>query len=185
MDDLEDLAKPKTYEDKRGRGFQRYASAKLAVTTWMYALNRHLEKVIVPLQVPFVCSLLTKQQDAHVQNVTAVAVNPGNMVDSRALRTNTPMSLQLMQTLVFKPLLPILRLVVDPTLRTAAPAGVDVVELALNPEYAGKRGFYTLLEEDTSSPDSRDEGKQSRLWAQTLVWAGITRQNTALGGAFE
>ena len=46
-DDLELLVKPgpdKT-SDNLGRGFQRYANSKLAVVTWMYALNRYLEKV--------------------------------------------------------------------------------------------------------------------------------------------
>lgn len=44
-DDLELLVKPTVDEDKLGRGYQRYAIAKLAVTTWMHTLNRHLEKV--------------------------------------------------------------------------------------------------------------------------------------------
>ena len=46
-DDLELLVKPgpdKT-SDNLGRGFQRYANSKLAIVTWMYALNRYLEKV--------------------------------------------------------------------------------------------------------------------------------------------
>lgn len=71
-----------------------------------------------------------------------------------------------------------------PTLRTAGPAGVDVVDLALSPKFAGKRGFYTLLESGESSPDSRDTSKQERLWKQTLAWARITPENTALKTAF-
>lgn len=102
------------------------------------------------------------------------------MVDSRALRTNTPPSLHKMQKFVYKPLLPVLKLIMGPTLRTAAPAGVDVVELTLNPKYKAKRGYYTLLEEDESSPDSQNREKQSKLWAQTLIWAKITENNTAL-----
>lgn len=102
------------------------------------------------------------------------------MVDSRALRTNTPPSLHKMQKFVYKPLLPVLKLIMGPTLRTAAPAGVDVVELTLNPKYKAKRGYYTLLEEDESSPDSQNREKQSKLWAQTPIWAKITENNTAL-----
>ncbi|KAK5997961.1 Short-chain dehydrogenase iccH-like protein [Cladobotryum mycophilum] len=165
-DDLELLVKPTVDEDKLGRGYQRYATAKLAITNWMYALNRHLE------------------QDTNLNKVTVVAINPGNMVDSRALRTNTPTSLHNMQKYVYKPLLPILRLIMGPTLRTVAPSGVDVVDLALSAEYAGERGFFTLLKKDESSPDSRDEGKQARPWAQTLTWANISRENTALQAAF-
>lgn len=129
--------------------------------------------------------LLMNIQDPNLKHITAITVNPGNMVDSRALRTNTPPSLHKMQTFVYKPLLPILRLAMGPTLRTAAPAGVDVVDLTLSPEYAGKRGFYTMLQEDESSPDSRDVERQSRLWKQTLLWAKITQDRTVLHGAFE
>lgn len=67
-----------------------------------------------------------------------------------------------------------------PTLRTARPAGIDVIELAVSPKYADKRGFYTLLQEDQSSPDSQDETKQESLWKKTLEWARITSENTAL-----
>lgn len=48
-EDLNLLVKPDvTYEkpsEHFGRGFQRYANSKLAIVTWMYALNRYLEKV--------------------------------------------------------------------------------------------------------------------------------------------
>jgi NAD(P)-dependent dehydrogenase (short-subunit alcohol dehydrogenase family) len=45
-DDLELLVKPvpDSPPDNMGRGFQRYAVSKLAVTMWMYALNRYLQK---------------------------------------------------------------------------------------------------------------------------------------------
>lgn len=47
--DLTMLVKPATDEpsDNFGRGFQRYAVSKLVVVMWMYALNRHLEKVCI------------------------------------------------------------------------------------------------------------------------------------------
>lgn len=85
-----------------------------------------------------------------------------------------------MQRFLLKPLLPLLKIPMGPTLRTAGPAGVDVIELAVSPKYAGKRGFYTLLHEDQSSPDSQDETKQENLWKKTLEWARITPKNTAL-----
>ncbi|KAH8594971.1 putative short-chain dehydrogenase [Bisporella sp. PMI_857] len=165
--DLELLVKPTVDADKLGRGYQRYATGKLALTTWMYALNRYLEK------------------DANLKRVTAIAINPGNLVDSRCLHNNTPKSLARTQKFVYKPLLPLLKLIMGPTLRTAAPAGVDVVDIALSPNYAGERGFFTLLQKDQSSPESQDEGKQSNLWAATLSWAKITKNNTALQVAFE
>jgi hypothetical protein len=90
-----------------------------------------------------------------------------------------------MQKFVYKPLLPVLRLAMGPTLRTAVAAGPDVAELTLNPEYIGQRGFYTLLQKDESSPDSQDESIQGRLWAQTLEWAKISNGNTALKNILE
>lgn len=44
-DDLELLVKPTGDDDKYGRGYQRYATSKLALTTWTHALNRYLQKV--------------------------------------------------------------------------------------------------------------------------------------------
>lgn len=45
--DLDLLVKPPTYEkvDHAGRGFQNYSVSKLAITMWMYAINRYIEKV--------------------------------------------------------------------------------------------------------------------------------------------
>ena len=129
--------------------------------------------------------IIDLHKDAKLSGVTAVAINPGNLVDSRALRSNTPASLVLMQRFVLKPLLPLFKLLMGSKLGTAAPAGLDVVELAINPKFAGERGFFTLLEKDQSSPESQDETKQQLLWKKTLEWAKITRQNTVLQAAFD
>ncbi|KAI1215125.1 putative short-chain dehydrogenase [Annulohypoxylon truncatum] len=166
-DDLNLLVNPTADDDKFGRGYHRYATSKLTMTSWIFALNRYL----------------LKSED--LSKVAAVAMNAGNLVDSRALRTNAPPSMARMQTFFYKPFLPLLRLANGPTLRTAGPAGIDVIEMALSPTYEGKRGFFTLLEEDQSSPESQDEEKQQRLWKQSLEWAQITKENTALKSAFE
>lgn len=46
-DDLEILlnSTPDTDDDHLGHGFHRYSVSKLAIVTWMYALNSHLQKV--------------------------------------------------------------------------------------------------------------------------------------------
>lgn len=53
-DDLDLLVKPslESDPDKQGRGYQQYATTKLAMTTWMHALNSHLEKVITDFHRP-------------------------------------------------------------------------------------------------------------------------------------
>ena len=43
--DLDELVNPFVDEDKQGRGYQRYATAKLAITTWLYPLNKRLQMV--------------------------------------------------------------------------------------------------------------------------------------------
>ncbi len=89
-----------------------------------------------------------------------------------------------MSTFIIQPLRPLLRFM-DPTMRTSAEAGADAVDLATEKAHPHERGYFTLLEKDSSAPDSMDEEKQQGLWTKTLQWAGITRANTALTAAFE
>ncbi|KAL2837569.1 hypothetical protein BJY01DRAFT_237816 [Aspergillus pseudoustus] len=164
-DDLEALVNTTPEGGKancRARGFQRYASSKLAIAMWMYALNRHLES------------------DLALNKITAVAVNPGSLADSRALMVNTPLSLKIMSILIVRPFLFLLRRFSDPTLRTCAEAAADLVDFATNTTAPGERGYYTLSQKDVSSPDSLSEAKQEALWSKTIEWAGITSENTAL-----
>jgi hypothetical protein len=107
-------------------------------------------------------------------------MNPGNLSDSRALRTNTPMMLHYLQKLIVQPLRPILHLLKDPTMRTSAEAGVDVIEMALNSASPGERGYFTLLKMDKSAPDSYDKEKQEKLWKKGIEWTKITQENTSL-----
>ncbi|RDL32069.1 Short-chain dehydrogenase [Venustampulla echinocandica] len=166
--DLELLVKPVQDKptDNLGRGFEKYSNSKLAVIMWMYALNRHLEN------------------DTTLSKITAVAINPGNLSDSRALRTNTPQMLAYMSKFIISPLRPLLRLK-DPTMRTAAEAGIDVVDLAMNKASPGERGYFTLLKKDSSSPDSNDEEKQKELWIKSAEWVKVTNDDTALKVALE
>lgn len=87
--------------------------------------------------------------------------------------------LTLMSKFVIQPLRPLLRLK-DPTMRTSAEAGHDVAELAANKAFPGERGYFTLLEKDTSSPDSKNEDVQNMLWKKTAEWTGITAENSEI-----
>jgi NAD(P)-dependent dehydrogenase (short-subunit alcohol dehydrogenase family) len=153
--------------DKQGRGFNRYAISKLLITTWMYPLNDYLQK------------------SPEFKSITAVTINPGGLGDSRAFSTNTPRSIQLMQKLILKPLMPVINRLADSTFRSSAAAGVDVAELAVCAAHAGERGYFTMLNKDESDPVTMDTSTQKRVWQTTLTWAGITRDNTALKGAFD
>ncbi|MCJ1262499.1 hypothetical protein MMC22_002369 [Lobaria immixta] len=164
-EDLNLLVKPDVAHEKRsehfGRGFQRYANSKLAIVTWMYALNRFLEN------------------DPNLSKITAVAINPGNLSDSRALRTNTPTMLYYMSIFIIRPFRLLLRLM-DPTMRTSAEAGADVIDLAVNNSHPGERGYFTLLKKDNSSTESQGEEAQRKIWGKSAEWAGVTSKDTAL-----
>ncbi|KAI1329091.1 NAD(P)-binding protein [Xylariaceae sp. FL0255] len=152
-------------KDYQGRGMQRYANSKLVVLMWAYALNRRLEK----------------SQNPTLNNIAAIAIDPGNLTDSRALRTNTPAMLTYMQRLVLQPLRPVLRLIA-PDLRRASEAGVDVAELVLDrkEKYRGVKGYLRLMVEGPSSDESLDEMKQEALWDKTLEWARVGKKETVL-----
>ncbi|KAI1476417.1 NAD(P)-binding protein [Daldinia eschscholtzii] len=166
-DDIDLLIHPPADPDKQGRGAQRYANLKLVVTMWMYPLNEYLQK------------------DPKLSRITAVAINPGNMGDSRAFRTNVPLSVKLMQALVFKPLRPLIRRFADPTFRTSRDAGIDIIELGVGKAEDGERGFYTLLNKDDPDPAVLDKEKQRIIWEKSAEWAKINKDNTALKIAFD
>lgn len=165
-----------TNKDPLGHGFHRYAVSKLAIIAWMYALNRRLQ------------AATRHEEDDQGDNrhdylkygITAIAVNPGNLSDSRALRENTPTSIRIMSRMIIKPLSPLLRALVDPTMRKASDAGVDVINLAVGEDYSHAEGYFTLGKKDESSPESMDEKKQELLWQKTLEWTGIGRVDTVL-----
>ncbi|KAI0198359.1 hypothetical protein F4808DRAFT_436109 [Astrocystis sublimbata] len=112
-----------------------------------------------------------------------MAMNPGNLVDSRALRTNTPSMMIILQRFLLQPFKSVLRLA-DPTMRTSTNAAADLVELATNPAL-DQGGFYSLLSKTESAPDSYNEEVQEKIWTQTMNWAGITEQNIGLGALLQ
>ncbi|KAI1661765.1 putative short-chain dehydrogenase [Daldinia decipiens] len=161
-DDIDQFNHPPASGDKKDRGFQRYANSKLVITTWMYPLNRYL------------------QQNQKFKNITAVAINPGGLGDSRAFTSNTPRSIQLAQKFVLKPFMSIIQYLADPTFRSSAEAAKDVIKLAVDEAYQGEHGYFTLLQKDDSDPITMDESVQQRVWRKSLEWARITKDNTAL-----
>jgi NAD(P)-dependent dehydrogenase (short-subunit alcohol dehydrogenase family) len=156
----------KANDDPLAHGFQRYAISKLATVAWMYALNRRLHR---------------EGSHQHLADgITAIAVNPGNLSDSRALRVNTPTSVRILSRVIIQPLRPLLKALADPTMRTAGDAALDVVELAVGDNHLHAEGYFTMLKQDTSSPDSLAEEKQEALWRKTLEWANLTEGDTVL-----
>lgn len=111
-------------------------------------------------------------------------MNPGNLADSRALRVNTPTMLVFMSMLIIRPLRPFLRFM-DPTMRTAAEAAADVIDLTMAEAYAGERGYFTLLQKDESAPESRHEKKQEELWVKSAEWVKVAASDAHLKTGLE
>ena len=68
----------------------------------------------------------------------------------------------------------------NPTMRTPAEAGADVVDLATNAAHPGVRGYFTLLKKDESSPDSLSINIQQKLWLKSVEWAKVTSRETVV-----
>ncbi|KAF2753657.1 NAD(P)-binding protein [Pseudovirgaria hyperparasitica] len=152
---LDELVFPEDKEphDNMAQGFLKYAQSKLVVTMWVHALNRRLQR-------------------NNMSNITAIAVNPGNMTDSAALRKNTPAMVQFMSKWILGPGRPLLRFL-DPTMRTTKEAAVDIAEFATNKASPGEMGFFTMYKKDESSPDSQKENVQDDLWKKTVEWCRV------------
>ncbi|KAI8622889.1 hypothetical protein F5Y19DRAFT_483679 [Xylariaceae sp. FL1651] len=153
--------------DHNARGYEVYSNMKLVAVAWMHAFNKYLER------------------DPALNKITAVAIDPGVLCDSRAFTTNTPNSIIYMQKFLLRPFQPVYRLLGNKDFRSSAQAAVDVVELATNKAQTDARGYFTLLSKDESAPQSLDPEVQQRVWLQSAIWARITKENTALKVAFE
>lgn len=55
-----------------------------------------------------------------------------------------------------------------------------MIDLAVNISHPGERGYFTLLQKDDSSLESRSEETQRKLWAKSIEWVGVTSKDTAL-----
>ena len=84
-----------------------------------------------------------------------------------------------MSKYVIRPFRPLLRFA-DPTMRTSSEAGTDIAKLAVNEASPGARGFFTMLKEDTSSPDSLNVKTQEDIWEKTFEWAIVSKQSAGV-----
>ncbi|KAK7959666.1 uncharacterized protein PG986_004520 [Apiospora aurea] len=120
----------------------------------------------------------------RLRSITVVAINPGGIGDSRVFTTRTPRFVQLMQTFVLVPLMPLIRLA-DPTFRTSAEAAIDVIELAVGDAHSGERGYFTMLLKDDSDPVTMEKEIQDIVWRMSLEWAKVMKDDTGLQGGME
>ncbi|GES65384.1 short-chain dehydrogenase/reductase SDR [Aspergillus terreus] len=160
-DDIEELVKPRP--DPPGlvhdRGFQRYATAKLANVTFMDHLNRLL------LESP------------SLSHITATAMDPGGLPSSRAQTEQKKSTQRLFATINF--LMPVLKHLTK-AFRTTEDAGRDLVALSVGPSFQGKRGYFVGQKQTDAAAASKDEGAQNKLWEACWRWAGLVPGETVL-----
>ncbi|THV54595.1 hypothetical protein BGAL_0023g00030 [Botrytis galanthina] len=166
-DDLELLVHPAPDQigEEVGRGFQRYGLSKVAAIMEMYQLNKRLSKD------PLLCK------------ISAVAMDPGGLTDSRCMSSGVPSAWWFLMRGVLGPLQPLLKYLV-PTLRNTKVAAADLIDISVGKEYRGSSGYYVMLNKDESSPESQDEEKQLRLWKKSMEWIKLSQDQTPLQDIF-
>ncbi|TGO65680.1 hypothetical protein BOTNAR_0075g00300 [Botryotinia narcissicola] len=166
-DDLELLVRPAPDQigEEVGRGFQRYGLSKVAAIMGMYQLNKRLSK------------------DSLLSKISAVAMDPGGLTDSRCMSSGVPSAWWFLMRGVLGPLQPLLKYLV-PTLRNTKVAAADLIDISVGKEHRGSSGYYVMLNKDESSPESQDEEKQLRLWKKSMEWIKLNQNQTPLQEIF-
>ncbi|KAF5687540.1 short-chain alcohol dehydrogenases/reductase [Fusarium denticulatum] len=160
-EDTEILVKP--LPDKKGKeydgGFHRYGNSKLANIMFMHDLNAKLEK------------------NPKLSGITAIAMDPGGMVDSRAHRIQTPFMRFAFSIVLIS--LPILRHFTD-TMRPAAQSGRELVELSVGEKFVGAKGYFMGARREEEDIACKDVHKRELLWNACWKWAGMMEEETVL-----
>ncbi|KAJ5762832.1 hypothetical protein N7533_001513 [Penicillium manginii] len=159
--DFEELVMPTLDPMKlvHDRGFQRYATAKLANVAFSSDLNKRL------------------QQDTKLSQITVIAMDPGGLPSSRAQAGQKKSTRAIMGTINF--LMPVLKYCTT-VFRTTEDAGRDLATVSADPVFRGKRGYYVGLKTDSAAPISQDPDMQKKLWECCWRWAGLTSAETSL-----
>ncbi|KAF4464936.1 dehydrogenase reductase [Fusarium albosuccineum] len=163
-EDVNLLIKPTPDEpgQEHDRGFQRYGTTKLANVMLMHDLNEKLQK------------------DPKLSNITATAMDPGGLVDSRANYKQKPGPRAIFTVVNW--LIPVLKhLTTD--VRRSADAGKDLVEVSVGPSFKDVRGYHIGIRRGDPTPSSQDVDKRKTLWKACWEWAGLEKHETALSGA--
>ncbi|KAG9377039.1 short-chain dehydrogenase/reductase sdr [Pyrenophora tritici-repentis] len=109
--------------------------------------------------------------------IRAVAVDPLDLLDSRAFRQpHVPHHLQIMARIVTW-LLPLLRFVVPRLMKVEQAAG-SVVEVAVAEKFSGQEGYFEGEQKVNSSPESMEMKMQLALWRKSVEWCGLEQGET-------
>jgi len=162
--DMGNLIRPPPDDDNdpaqvHDKGFQRYATAKLANVMLTNDLNERLVA------------------DPKLKNITATCMDPGGLVGSRAHVEQKAVVRTMLAGVNM--LMPLLRHVTS-AVRTTADAGRDLATVSVASEFQGKRGYYVGLKENSPAQTSLDPKERKRLWDACWKWAAISEGETVL-----
>ncbi|KAM0385415.1 hypothetical protein ACHAQC_011325 [Fusarium culmorum] len=116
-------------------------------------------------------------QNPKLSGITATAMDPGGMVDSRAHKIQKPIIRFAFSLIVL--LLPITKYFTD-ELRSSAQSGRELVELAVGDKYQGEKGYFMGARREKEDAICMDAEKRDVLWKACWEWAGIKKKETAL-----
>ncbi|KAL6400240.1 hypothetical protein AUP68_15936 [Ilyonectria robusta] len=148
--------------DEHDRGFQRYATTKLANVMFMQDL---IEKF---------------QQDPKLASISVTAMDPGGLVDSRA-HTHQKAAIRAVFA-VANTLLPLVGRFTSEVRRSADSAG-DLVELSVGDKFKGVNGYHVGIKATEPAKVVGDEAKRLLLWEVCWKWTAMTKGETILGDA--
>ncbi|KAF5238172.1 hypothetical protein FAUST_5686 [Fusarium austroamericanum] len=121
--------------------------------------------------------LLVLKLNPKLSGITATAMDPGGMVDSRAHKIQKPIIRFAFSLIVL--LLPITKHFTD-ELRSSAQSGRELVELAVGDKYQGEKGYFMGARREKEDAICMDAEKRDVLWKACWEWAGIKKKETAL-----
>ncbi|KAJ5919514.1 hypothetical protein N7454_009349 [Penicillium verhagenii] len=161
-DNLEELIKPGA--DVPGKehdmGWRRYANSKLANVMFMHSLNQRLEKT------------------PSFGEITAVAMDPGAVVNSRAHGIHR----RFVNKLIFRMmnfLHPVLSLFTY-RFRTTAESARDLVALAVDPKYQSVRGYFDGQNAIAPATVVTETDQPEVLWSACWNWVEMKDGETCL-----
>ncbi|TGO37779.1 hypothetical protein BHYA_0089g00180 [Botrytis hyacinthi] len=123
------------------------------------------------------------EEDPLLCKISAVAMDPGGLIDSRCMSSGVPSASWFLMRGVLGPLQPLLKYLV-PTLRNTKVVAADLIDISVGKEYRRSSGYYVMLNKDESSPESQDEEKQLRLWKKSMEWIKLSQDQTPLQDIF-
>ncbi|KAJ6110901.1 hypothetical protein N7486_003136 [Penicillium sp. IBT 16267x] len=159
---LEELIKPgpDSPGTEHDMGWRRYANSKLANVMFMHTLNQRLQK------------------NKLFSEITAVAMDPGAVVDSRAHQIHR----RFINRLVFammKALHPVLALFTH-QFRTTAESANDLTVLATDPKYQSDRGYFDGQRAIAPAAVVTETEMPETLWSACWDWTNMEDFETCL-----